>query len=231
MKKILVLTLVSLYISCGKEKVIQLPEINHAEISEIIDVSPAYLFYNEAKKDSIELNRKNLISSTNWLINIDKRLTLKQVIPYITVLQNKKLNSSHKKEGTKNYFTCNNTSKKSLGFIEFTDVVYHTKPFQDYVNSNPNLDFSNTMKIDFINSEEIHVEFTLFNDTPLVLNKSNFTKHISIALPNKLESVEILLRFNPNLSFQDYITFKSKLSNLNSKNIIISPNEFIPIQP
>lgn len=217
--------------SCGKEKVIQLPEINHSEISEITDVSPCYLFYNEAEKDSVELNRKNLISSTNWLLNIDKRLTLKQIIPHLTFLQNKKSNSSHKKEGTKNYFTCNNTSKKNLGFIEFTDVVYHTETFQDYLNAHKNFDFSNKMKIDFINSKEIYAEFPVYNLSGLVLNQSNFKKYIEIALANETQAMEIMLFFNENLSFQDYVSFQSTLSNLNLKNILVSPHEFITSKP
>ena len=69
--------------SCGNEKILQLPEINHSDITEILDVSHAYLFYDETKPDSIELNRKNLISTTNWLVNVDKRLTLDQAIPSI----------------------------------------------------------------------------------------------------------------------------------------------------
>ena len=59
-----------LLFSCGNEKVLQLPELDHSDITEILDVSPAYLFYDETKPDSIELNRKNLIGSTNWLVNV-----------------------------------------------------------------------------------------------------------------------------------------------------------------
>ena len=84
------LLLFSLLISCGQDKTVQLPEIKHADISKINDVSAAYLFYDESKADSVELNRKNLISTTNWLVNVDKRLTLKQIIPHIKFLQDKK---------------------------------------------------------------------------------------------------------------------------------------------
>ncbi|MGB5420208.1 MAG: hypothetical protein WBN21_15385, partial [Algibacter sp.] len=93
MKNYLLLIILTVLFSCGSDKVIQLPEISHSEITEILDVSPAYLFYDETQVDSIELNRKNLISTTNWLINVDKRLTLKQVIPHIKYLQDKKANS------------------------------------------------------------------------------------------------------------------------------------------
>ena len=67
--------------SCGNEKVVRLPEIDHSEITEITDVSAAYIFYDETKPDSTELNRRNLISTTNWLINVDRRLTFRTSDP------------------------------------------------------------------------------------------------------------------------------------------------------
>ncbi|CAH8289350.1 hypothetical protein EV196_107250 [Mariniflexile fucanivorans] len=226
--RFITLLLVSLFIfSCGKDKVLQLPEIKQSEISKINDISPAYLFYNETEADSVELNRKNLISSTNWLINVDKRLTLKQAIPHIKFLQEKKENSSHKNENSKNYFTCNNTSKTTLGFIEFTNTIYYKEPFNDFVSANSNLDFSNKMKIDFNTSKEIYAEFPLFDLSEVVLNTSNFEKHIKTVLANEAEPIEIILCFNQNLTFQDYISFKYMVLNLNLKNITISNNEFI----
>ena len=102
MKHLFPTLILLLLLSCGNEKVLQLPEINYSKITKLNDVSAAYLFYNETQKDSVELNRKNLISTTNWLINVDKRLTLKQVIPHIQFLQEKKKNSSHKNEVSKN---------------------------------------------------------------------------------------------------------------------------------
>ncbi|WAC01778.1 hypothetical protein N7U66_18105 [Lacinutrix neustonica] len=75
--------------SCGNEKAVQLPEIQNAKITTVQDISPAYIFYDETKPDSVELNRKNLIISTNWLFNVDKRLTLRQAVPSIKKLQKK----------------------------------------------------------------------------------------------------------------------------------------------
>ena len=77
MKPIFYCITLIIFASCGKEKIVQLPEINHSKISKINDVSAAYLFYDVTQPDSVELNRNNLISTTNWLINVDKRLTLK----------------------------------------------------------------------------------------------------------------------------------------------------------
>ncbi len=223
----LLVTTVLLF-SCGKEKVIHLPEINQSKISKIKDVSVAYLFYDETLLDSIELNRKNLISSTNWLINVDKRLTLKQVIPKIKFLQNKKNNSSHKKEHSKNYFTCNDTSKKNLGFIDFTDVVYHEKSItKDSINpkkSNVKLwiDYQTNDSI-IIYSDAIKcIEILAYTNSNEILNSLKKT------FPNKHENkTEININFNPNITFQDYISLKSTLSNSDFDTIEISKNEFI----
>ena len=89
MKRIITLLVLTIFLgSCSKKNVL-LPETENSNITEIKDVSAAYLFYDETKKDSLEFNRKNLISTTNWLVNIDKRLTLKQILPHLIYLQNK----------------------------------------------------------------------------------------------------------------------------------------------
>ena len=217
MRYIFIVCLSMFLISCGKDKVLQLPEISYSEISEINDVSAAYLFYDESLPNRLELNRRNLISSTNWLINVDKRLTLKQAIPTIKFLQEKKQKSEHKKENTKNYFTCNDSSKKDLGFIEFTDVVYD--------NAGGEIGPEDSCSIAVVNLNNIII-YPL-HDPDYKSNITNFVKEISKTLTNDKENRTISLSFNNLLSFQDYITFKSILSNLDLKNVTISNHEFI----
>ena len=62
MKKLLYLLLATAFLSCNNERVLQLPEIESAEIIEVLDVSPAYIFYDETQPDSTLFNRKNLIA-------------------------------------------------------------------------------------------------------------------------------------------------------------------------
>ncbi|WOD42458.1 hypothetical protein [Hwangdonia lutea] len=225
MKYTFLLITILLFFSCGKEKVILLPEIKHSEITEILDVSPAYLFYDETQKDSVELNRKNLIVTTNWLVNVDKRLTLKQVIPYIKFIQEKKRNSSHKNEKAKNYFTCNDTSRKNLGFIEFTDVFYHNDSATDYFSKKSDLQTSEPsigINVDLNNN------ITIINpeSDPFIIqtNKENLISDLK-KTPANIKMV--FLNFNSALTFQDYISFKSLISSLKNKSIHISNNEFI----
>lgn len=220
-----ILLFTSLFVfSCGQEKTVLLPEVNHSEITDIKDVSVAYLFYDEAKKDSVELNRKNLISTTNWLVNVDKRLTLKQAIPHIKFLQEKKRNSSHKNKNAKNYFTCNDTSRKSLGFIDFTDVVFIT--YSDE-NSSKILDANFNDDTKFINFSENGDIFILNpNSSSLIIKTTNGKLAQDLKQIDSTNS-KLILRFNNNLLFQDYITYKSILLKTNLKHLEISNREFL----
>lgn len=218
MKKIIFVLIITILFSCGNKKILHLPEISHSEITDIKDVSHAYLFYNESKADSVELNRKNLISTTNWLINVDKRLTLKQAIPHIKYLQDKKANSSHKKEGVKNYFTCNDINISNLGFIEFTDIAY----FTDEKGYNHDLK-TNQANIVFLNQNDIRI---ITSDNNVVqTNKTTLAKTIKELF--ELKETLLYLEFNDSLSFQDYITIKTLMLKLDLENIEISNHEII----
>jgi hypothetical protein len=221
MKYLFTLFLTLSLLSCGNERILQLPEINHSEITEIDDISPAYIFYDE-EKDSVELNRKNLISTTNWLVNVDKRLSLKLAIPQIKFIQNKKKNASHKKEGAKNYFTCNDTSRKNLGFIDFTETEYIEGSSSSYLSKTSNLEY--TQSISFEKNDSIKIISSSLK-SPI---KNTSTKRLLTDL-KELETLKgiIYLNFNKNLTFQDYITYKSILKNINLKEAKISNKEFI----
>lgn len=213
--------------SCGKEKVIILPEISHSDITELNDVSAAYLFYDETKPDSVELNRKNLISTTNWLINVDKRLTLKQVIPHIKFLQEKKANSSHKNRKAKNYFTCNDTSRKELGFIEFTNTNFLKENLRklDRIKKHKK-DSDRSIYLKVITLDSIAINFSPYKDKPQYTNNDNLKKFIQSVNQN-LSSTIIELGFNSDLTFQNYINMKSTLSSFDIEYVKISDDEFI----
>jgi hypothetical protein len=213
--------------SCGNERILQLPEIQNADVTEIRDVSHAYLFYDETKEDSIELNRKNLIITTNWLINVDKRLTLGQVIPKIKFLQEKKRNAElHKNEDAKNYFTCNDTSIKNLGFLEFTDVNYIIE-IDSYKNDSPLKQDVKYVTISFFDGYITISEIFNLKEIRNETFKESFLKNELIKLQKDSKQTRIDLMFMSRLTFQDYILIKSDLSKLESETISINNNEFI----
>lgn len=229
MRFFLLTCLTLIFLSCGKEKTIYLPEITASKTTKISDVSAAYLFYNETAPDSVELNRKNLIGTTNWLVNVDKRLTLKQVVPSIIMLQNKKRHAQvHKNETARTYYTCNNVTAKNLGFIDFTDVVYHSGILNNYFKEfNKNSDAHQFINIKVHTLDSISIEF-LRKDTSLIHSSNNeeLLKHITANYANE-DPVIIFSGFNKEVTFQDYITFKSNLLRIDIKNMTISTDEFI----
>lgn len=208
--------------SCNK-KTVQLPEISHSEITEITDLSPAYIFYDETQPDGVELNRKNLIISTNWVVNVDKRLTLGQVVPKVQILQDKRRNATmHKNETAKDYFSCHDTSIKNLGFLEFTNVEYSFENPSTY-SKQPD---SSSIFVGTLSLEKIEIMPMFGQQEITVANAYNFIKKTDSISKVNDERKEIILFFSKNVSFQDYITIKSKTGALNDSHII-SNQEFI----
>ena len=115
-----------LLFSCGKKEDVLLPKSNVTIVKEVQDLSPIYIFFKVEGKDTIaEVNRKSSIISTNWILNIDKRLPLKLVIPEVMKLQEKKrADSAHKNENAENYYSYADSIGKNLAFLPFTKVFY-----------------------------------------------------------------------------------------------------------
>ncbi|MTE28227.1 hypothetical protein [Winogradskyella ouciana] len=220
MKRYIYLLFILFLLNCDNERIVQLPEIENAKITEVKDVSPAYIFYDETQPDSTLFNRKNLIGTTNWLVNVDKRLTLKQAIPHIQYLQDKRKKASmHKNEDAKNYFTCNDTSMGSLGFVEFTDVNYiidiNSLEFNEIFNSENKLALIHFISNDFVSVSDFYNDQQTEGD---IMKIDSFLRSKSF---NKKNDNKIQLVFYKDISFQQYIRLRYKLSQvLNDKSEI-----------
>ncbi|MCB0383212.1 MAG: hypothetical protein KDD05_07920 [Psychroserpens sp.] len=228
MKHLYIIALTLLIFSCGHEKSVLLPEIDNAKITEVLDVSPAYIFYNESQPDSVELNRKNLIGTTNWLFNVDKRLTLEQVIPKIKFLQDKKRNAQmHKNENARNYYTCNDVSIQNLGFIEFTDVYYQNTSLRDYFKYKARSEkMSVALNIISMHNYSLELSYNELTTTEIYSNIEDVVLKIKDYY-NTEQDFNLYVLFYSKLSFQEYITIKFKIEDLKSKGIPIDNNEFI----
>ncbi len=124
MKNIIYVFLVSILVSCNNKEVL-LPQVDKTIVATVEDHSPIYMFFETKEKDTlVDLNRKNAISSTNWIFNIDKRLPLKLVIPEVIKMQAKKLGSMHNNAESQNYFSYSDSIHKKLAFVPFTNVIY-----------------------------------------------------------------------------------------------------------
>lgn len=180
------LTILLILLSCGNKEGILLPKSNVTIVSNVEDHSPIYIFFRTKGKDTLaEVNRKNSIISTNWILNIDKRLPLRLVIPLVMKLQEKKRNEvTHKNELAQNYFSYADSIGKNMAFLPFTKVYYKMeKPKFSVI-----VFFDKNNKI-FLNG---------------ILVSRKELKHFLISLPkDKLKIVRF--HFDANLSYGNYI--------------------------
>jgi len=222
MKKLLVFITLCFFLSSCRERIVQLPKTTNNEITEVLDVSPIYIFYNEETGES-EFNRANMIGTTNWLVNIDKRLTLKLVLPHLQYLQEKRnKDSMHKNEEARNYFTCSNPETGSLAFIDFTEVQFKKDTLKKVSKKYSSL---SEEKLTFLNVESLN-HFSIYTSS----GENHIEKNISFVV-TYLEDADldfpVFLNFSEEISFQDYISVKSELSNIKNQKLKISNQEFI----
>jgi hypothetical protein len=198
------------FFSCGNKEDILLPKANLTLVKDVVDLSPIYIFFRINGKDTLaEVNRKNSIITTNWILNIDKRLTLKLVIPEVMKLQQRKREEKeHRNESALNYYSYADTLGKNLAFLPFTDVYYSLeKP-----------------------KKEISVFFAK-NNTVSIGDKVLTIKE----LPNYLVSLSVdnsarfVFCFSKEMTFESYIQNKILISGLNFKKIelFVFDKEFV----
>jgi len=190
--------------SCGNKEDILLPKADKTIVKEVADLSPIYIFFRVNEKDTLaEVNRNNSIGTTNWILNIDKRLPLRLVIPEVIKLQAKKNgDSAHKNETAQNYYSYADSIGKNLAFLPFTMVNYKMgKPTLGVI-----VYFDKNNKI-------------LVNDK--VINKEDLEKYIK---QNSSDN-DVFYCFDKNMGFDSYINLKIFLRSIEWK--FISNQEFI----
>lgn len=225
MKKLLFIVTILMFISCKKED-IQLPKSNKTVLKDIQDHSPVYMFFRVKEKDTtVEVNRQNTISTTNWVFNIDKHLPLKLVIPEVMKLQEKKKNSSHTKEGAIDVYSYADSIGKNLAFLPFTNVSYkYDKEFSKFYiidNSKVYVGFQN-FSINFNKENKITVDGNDVEQIELI----DFLKDF-VPFTSQGRMALLHLNFEKNLTYEQYIQNKILLNEIQSDSIAFSPIEFI----
>ncbi|REG99760.1 hypothetical protein [Flavobacterium aquicola] len=188
-----------LFFSCGNKEDILLPKADRTIVKEVMDLSPIYIFFRVNGKDTLaEVNRKNSISTTNWILNIDKRLPLRLVIPEVMKLQEKRRgDSAHKNEAAQNYYSYADSIGKNLAFIPFTNVHYKmVKPKAEVI-------------VFFDKSNKIWVN-------GLMIKNDKFKNFINEFIDKKSENYQFC--FSEDLSFGNYIQYEIYLQSLKINN-------------
>lgn len=187
-------------VSCGNKEDILLPKSDTTVVKEVVDLSPIYIFFRVKGKDTLaEVNRKNSIITTNWILNIDKRLPLHLVIPEVMKLQQKKREEKeHRNELALNYYSYADSIGKNLAFIPFTQVYYKLeKP-------------KNGLVVFFSKEGKITVNNTL-------VSKKDLQKFINNL---NTDSKEIIYCFDKNSSYGNYIQNKVFIHSIELKNVV-----------
>lgn len=223
MRKLTLILLTFLMIGCAKKE-LKIPTLAEKGIQELHNHSQVWLFFEVKDNDTLAVvNRKNTISTTHWIYNIDKRLPLKAIIPSIVNLQDKHANSMHSEKGMFDYFSYSDTISKKLSFLKFDGVTFQT------IDGMPK------------NSEENAAKYQNYHNIQLVFNQnsvlvdsvgtdqSNFKNELMalLKLPSEGKKQMLHLNFNGNLLYQDYLFYRTIIHNLSNENIIINKNEFI----
>jgi len=201
-------TLIVLFVlfSCGNKEDILLPKSDVTVVADVQDHSPIYIFFRTKDKDTLaEVNRKNSIISTNWILNIDKRLPLRLVVPQVIKLQQKKREEkAHKNEKAENYYSYADSIGKNLAFIPFTNVYYKMKKPAAAV-------------IYFNKNNEVLIENAIV--------KKEKVKEVLIQILSREQANDFSLGFHGNLSFGSYLQNKIFIESLHLD--LKSKEEFI----
>ncbi len=224
MRKLLLLVVPFLILSCAKKEV-KLPTLAEKGIQEINNHSQVWFFFEVENNDTIaSVNRKNTISTTHWIFNIDKSLPLKTIIPAVIKLQDKHANSIHSEEGMHNYFSYADTLSNKLSFFEFDNVIYKTDSLlsKSYIKVN----YKNYLNYNNINLT-VNPGSVWINDAKI--EKSEFKSTLLEFIDFSSEGKQTLLHlnFNQNNLYQNYLFYKTMINNLSNESILVNPLEFI----
>ena len=194
---------------CGNKEDILLSKADTTIVKNVDDLSPIYIFFRTKGKDTLaEVNRKNSIISTNWILNVDKRLPLRLAIPEIMKWQQKKReDKAHKNQKAENYYSYADTIGKNLAFIPFTNVFYK---------------FSKTLNGGFLFYFKKGSDLVLINNIKIKRSEIlNYLFSFNFAINHKT-----VLILDKNMSFEEYLQIKILTRELDTFNKEV-PEEYI----
>lgn len=224
MKNILCFIIALMLFSC-QEKEVQLPEAEFDSPATIEDVSTAFIFYNESNGIA-DLNDNNLIGSTNWIINADKRLTLGQVLPHlISLFEKRDKKSSNSNDSQQTYLSGYNLNTSQPIFLNITRNRFSEGSALSYfTNSGRELDFSNKVFVSVQNGNKVTI---LDEDDQIITDYRDFHKMIFKVLQKSRIPKTVFMSYDANLSYQDFFKLKSTVDNVAFINGQLAQNEFI----
>ncbi|MGB0837826.1 MAG: hypothetical protein ACPGRE_06975 [Flavobacteriaceae bacterium] len=117
------LTLILGVLSSCSNKQVQLPLSNFVGVQDTLyDNSQIWIFNQDAQA---VMNQKNRISTTDWVLNIDKHLTMEQVYPLLVeVYQKRHKKSMHSNADAINFLSYMNPEYQAVQTLPISHINY-----------------------------------------------------------------------------------------------------------
>ena len=215
------------FMACQNQEV-KIPVNDNHGLHEVWDNSRIYVLFQTENNDTLaDLKLGQTISTTHWLVAVDKRLKLKHLTKALAkILKKRHKKSIHSKEGMHAYFTFLDSVQKKVSFIDFDSLQLMPEYFtsSSYFQEYPKAD-SGFQKY-HLNIGRRHI---LLNDSIDVsgLSKTRIGDSLTRMIHTNKTPVKLYLNFEPEVYFDrflDYYTFFKNNPALNKK---LSPKIFI----
>jgi hypothetical protein len=215
MKKYLYLFIIVFSVFSCKNETLELPQIAQSGLSNIQNHTEIWVFYEENHGiPKAKVNKNNIIGSTDWIVNIDKKLPLSEVIPVFQMLKAKRSKKSpHSVEGMKNYLSYSNTVDQQISLFSIDSIQYMMQSIEELEKLQKS--FSAKYSIRFF------ANVVDFNHQMYSVEKWKAFSLDSLA-PGSMQ-----LYFNSKMTYQQYLEYRILLQQKLSKQVSIEPIEYI----
>ena len=209
--KVFLVLLLLAVVSCNKKSV-ELPQIAISGVSKIKNHSQIWIFYNQ-NKDSIwtEVNMKNKINSTHWILNIDKRLSMGQLLPNLQeIISKRNAEGMHSKKGSKLFLSYSDILDKKIALTPIDSTRYVSKTKKDFMNYK-----KDTGKV-----------FLYFSRNSVYTKGTEYTKEQwKTTKLDSLAEKKIHLFYAASLSYQEYMDYRLSIQQKMPKEELIDNTE------
>jgi hypothetical protein len=215
MKRFLIFLLaLTAFYSCG-DKSLQLPQVAVSGVSDIQNHSEIWVFYKfDDKKIKAEINKNNTITSTHWIINIDKRLPMSEVIPVLQMIKAKRAKKTvHSVDGTFDYLSYSDTLDKKIALFRVDSIQYIT------LNRKELITIEKEKPCDYT------IEF--LNDSFQINNKKYAFSDWKKQLFDSINNSCIQLQFDKDLSYQNYLKYRLELETFLPEKTKVEHTEYL----
>jgi|SRR5690606_13243664 len=187
--KLLFLFVLAMFMTSCSQKEMKISRSDYSVETEIDDFSPAYILKND--KGETELQKNSLIGNTNWVLSVERDLTLGEVAPFLQELTENKFQKDGVHEDTKDiYFVYSDTLHQQNAYVKL--------PFRYiYTEVRPNIE-----SFQYIDLEQIY-------------SLEDFKKRFAEAVEIEDSYKGIIIDFSEKITVEDFVNILIEFGRLN----------------